>query len=51
MRSRSRSFSAARDSESLQQHLEAVQFGKESAADASAGAQTDAAAIFAKAAK
>ncbi|HVX80154.1 MAG TPA: extracellular solute-binding protein [Devosiaceae bacterium] len=38
-------------SESLQQHLEAVQFGKESAADASSGAQADAAAILSKAAQ
>jgi ABC-type glycerol-3-phosphate transport system substrate-binding protein len=38
-------------SESLQQHLEAVQFGKESAADAASGAQTDAAAILTKAAQ
>jgi ABC-type glycerol-3-phosphate transport system substrate-binding protein len=38
-------------SESLQQHLEAVQFGKESAADAASGAQADAAAILSKAAQ
>jgi ABC-type glycerol-3-phosphate transport system substrate-binding protein len=38
-------------SESLQQHLEALQFGKESAADAAAGAQADAAAILSKAAQ
>ena len=38
-------------SESLQQHLEAVEFGKETAANAAAAAQEDAAAILAKAAK
>ena len=38
-------------SESLQQHVEAVQFGKAGAADAAAAAQADAIAILAKAAK
>jgi len=38
-------------SEALQQHVEALQFGKESAADAQQGAQSDAVAILAKAAK
>ena len=38
-------------SESLQQHVEAVQFGKASAADAAAAAQADAISILAKAAK
>jgi ABC-type glycerol-3-phosphate transport system substrate-binding protein len=38
-------------SESLQQHIEAVQFGKESASEASAGAQTDAADILSRAAQ
>jgi len=38
-------------SESLQQHVEAVEFGKASAADAAAAAQTDAVSIFGKAAK
>ena len=38
-------------SESLQQHLEALQFGRETAADASAGAQKDAEAILSKAAQ
>jgi multiple sugar transport system substrate-binding protein len=38
-------------SESLQQHVEALQFGKETAADAQKGAQSDAEAILAKAAK
>jgi multiple sugar transport system substrate-binding protein len=38
-------------SESLQQHVEAVQFGKASAADAAAAAQADATAILARAAK
>ena len=37
--------------ESLQQQVEAVQFGKPSAADAAAAAQADAIAILAKAAK
>ena len=38
-------------SESLQQHVEAVEFGKASAADAAAAAQTDAVSILGKAAK
>ncbi|HSV00198.1 MAG TPA: extracellular solute-binding protein [Roseiarcus sp.] len=38
-------------SEALQQHVEAVQFGKASASDAAAAAQADATAILAKAAK
>jgi multiple sugar transport system substrate-binding protein len=38
-------------SESLQQHIEAVQFGKESAADAAAAAQADAADILSRAAQ
>jgi multiple sugar transport system substrate-binding protein len=38
-------------SESLQQHVEAVEFGKETAANAAAAAQADAAAILAKAAQ
>ena len=38
-------------SESLQQHVEAVQFGKASAADAAAAAQADAVSILGKAAK
>ena len=38
-------------SESLQQHVEALQFGKASAADAAAAAQADAISILAKAAK
>jgi len=38
-------------SESLQQHVEAVEFGKETAAKAAAAAQADAASILAKAAK
>jgi multiple sugar transport system substrate-binding protein len=38
-------------SESLQQHVEAVQFGKASAADAAAGAQADAISILEKAGK
>ena len=38
-------------SESLQQHVEAVQFGKASAADAAAAAQADAIAILGKAGK
>jgi multiple sugar transport system substrate-binding protein len=38
-------------SESLQQHVEAVQFGKASAADAAAAAQADAISILTKAAK
>ena len=38
-------------SESLQQTLEAVQFGKVSGADAATNAQTDAAAILSKAAQ
>ena len=38
-------------SEALQQHIEAVEFGKESAANAAAAAQADAASILAKAAK
>jgi multiple sugar transport system substrate-binding protein len=37
--------------EALQQHIEAVEFGKETAAEAQAGAQADAAAILAKASK
>ena len=36
---------------SLQQHVEAVEFGKASAADAAAAAQADAISILAKAAK
>jgi multiple sugar transport system substrate-binding protein len=38
-------------SESLQQHVEAAEFGKASAADAAAAAQTDAVSILGKAAK
>jgi multiple sugar transport system substrate-binding protein len=38
-------------SESLQHHVEAVEFGKETAANAAAAAQADAASILAKAAK
>jgi multiple sugar transport system substrate-binding protein len=38
-------------SESLQQHIEAVQFGKESAADAASNAQADAADILTRAAQ
>jgi multiple sugar transport system substrate-binding protein len=38
-------------SESLQQHVEAVEFGKASAADAAAAAQTDAVSILGKSAK
>jgi multiple sugar transport system substrate-binding protein len=38
-------------SEALQQTLESIQFGKASAADAGASAQTDAEAILAKASK
>jgi multiple sugar transport system substrate-binding protein len=38
-------------SEALQQHVEAVEFGKASAADAAAAAQTDAVSILGKAAK
>ena len=38
-------------SEALQQHIEAVEFGKESAANAAAAAQADAVSILAKAAK
>jgi multiple sugar transport system substrate-binding protein len=38
-------------SESLQKHIEAVEFGKESAAQAAAGAQADAVSILARAAK